>query len=73
MTSAKKREEPIEAVKLEISLKTDKLTAGKVKEAFPQARFKGGRCLLTLEGKEPSDVAEQMKVLAEKLRAAERI
>jgi hypothetical protein len=73
MTSAKRRNEPIESVKLEVSLKTDKNTAARVKEAFPEARIRAGRCELTLEGKEPSELAEKMKILAEKLRSAERL
>jgi len=73
MTSARRREEPIEAVKLEISIRTTRLMASKVKEVFPEARFRGGRCELTLEGRGPSEVAEKMKVLAEKLRTAERL
>ena len=73
MTSARRREEPIESVKLEISLRTDKGTAAKVKEAFPEARVRAGRCELTLEGREPSELAEKVKILAEKLRGAERL
>lgn len=73
MTSVRRREEPIEAVKLEISLRTDRRTASKVKEVFPEAKIKGGRCELTLEGREPSEVAEKVKALAERLRSAERL
>ena len=72
MTSAKRRE-PIEAVKLNVSLKTDSKTAGKVKDAFPEAKLRGGRCELTLSGSDPSELVEKMKVLAEMLRTAERL
>jgi hypothetical protein len=73
MTSARRRSEPIESVKLEVSLRTDKKTADRVKEAFPEARIRAGRCELTLEGREPSELAEKMKILAERLRGAERL
>ena len=72
MTSARRRDEPIESVKLQVSLRTDRGTAERVKEAFPEARIKGGRCELTLEGREPSELAEKMKLLAERLKSAEK-
>lgn len=73
MTSARRRDEPIDSVRLEVSLRTDRATAERVKEAFPQAKVRSGRCELTLEGREPAELAEKMKVLAEKLRGAERL
>jgi hypothetical protein len=69
MTSAKSRSDPIESIHLKISLKTDKATASRVKEAFPGVRMKSGSCEFIIEGKEPSDVAARAKELTEKLQA----
>jgi len=73
MTSARRRDEPIESVKLEVSLRTDRATAERVREAFPTARIRAGRCELTLEGVNPGELAESMRILADRLRHAERV
>ncbi|MDV3277248.1 MAG: hypothetical protein LYZ69_02130 [Nitrososphaerales archaeon] len=68
MTSARRRSDPIESIHLKISLKTDRATASRVKQAFPSARLKGGICELTIEGKEPSEVAAKAREMTEKLQ-----
>lgn len=69
MTSAKSRSDPIESIQLKISLKTDRATASKVKQAIPTARLKGGSCEFIIEGIEPSEVAAKARELSKKLQA----
>ena len=73
MTSPRRSQErPIESVELKISIRADRETSRKIKEAIPSAVTKGGACEVKITAQRPADVMEAAKVVLEKLRAIER-
>ena len=59
---------PIESVALKIRFRTDRETTAKIKELVPSAVVRGGVCEVRIEAEQPSEVAEQARVLLEKIR-----
>ncbi len=69
MISPRRRQDrPVESVALKITLRADRGTAARIKEAIPSAEVRGGVCRLSVEAREPAEVAEKAKVILEKLR-----
>lgn len=71
MTSPRRRQDrPIRSVTLRVAFRADKVTAAKIKKAFPAAVFRGEVCEVKIEAEEPSEVAGRAKELLEKIRTA---
>jgi len=70
MTSPRRRQDkPVESVALKITFRAGRETIARIREAIPSARVSGGVCHVSLEAKEPAEMAEKARVLLEKLRA----
>lgn len=69
MTSPRrKRDRPIESVALKITFRAGKEASEKIRLQFPGAKVRGGVCEVRIEGERPGEVAEQAKVLLERVR-----
>ena len=53
---------------LKIQFRADKETAARIRELVPSAVVRGGVCEVKIEAEQPAEVAEQAKVLLEKIR-----
>ncbi len=72
MTSPRQRQDrPIESVELRISLKTDRDTSTRIKDAIPSAVVRGGKCEVRIEARQPAEMVEKAKAVLERLRAIE--
>jgi di/tripeptidase len=56
-----RRDNPIEHVRLRITLRARKDTASQVRERIPGVKVKKGSIELIIEGKSPSEVVEKAK------------
>jgi len=63
-----KPDRPIGSVALKIQFRADKETAARIRELVPSAVVRGGVCEVKIEAEQPAEVAEQAKVLLEKIR-----
>ena len=71
MNSPRRRSDrPIRSVSLKITFSGGREELAKIREAFPSAVTRGGRCELWIDAEEPAQVAEKARALLEKLRAA---
>jgi len=71
LTSPRRRQDrPVESVALKITFRASRETTARIREAVPSVQVKGGVCRVTLEAKEPAEMAEKAKEILEKLRAA---
>jgi len=69
MTSPRRRQDrPVESLALKITFRAGSETTARIKEAIPSARVSDGVCHISLEAKEPAEMAEKARVLLEKLR-----
>jgi hypothetical protein len=72
LTSPRRRQDrPIESVELKITFHADRQTAAKIAEKFPSAIVRGGKCVVSIEGSSPGEVAERAKALLEQVRSVE--
>ena len=72
MTSPRRKQDsPIESVGLKITFRADRQTVAKIAEKFPSAMIRGGRCVVSIEGSTPGEVAERAKALLEQVRSVE--
>ena len=62
---------PVESLELRISIRADRETAGRIREAIPSAVVKGGACELKIEARRPADMVEKARAVLEQLRAIE--
>jgi hypothetical protein len=69
-TSPRQRpDRPIESVALKIQFRADRETTARIRELVPSAVVRGGVCEVKIEAEQPAEVAEQAKILLEKIRA----
>ena len=69
-TSPRQRpDRPIESVALKIQFRADRETTARIRKLVPSAVVRGGVCEVKIEAEQPAEVAEQAKVLLEKIRA----
>ncbi|MDG6911297.1 MAG: hypothetical protein JRN18_03010 [Nitrososphaerota archaeon] len=72
MTSPRRRQDsPIESVRLKVTFRADRETAAKIAEKLPSAVVRGGRCVVSIEGKSPGEIAEKAKALLDQVRSVE--
>ena len=67
----RRRDRPVGSVELRISIRADKATSRKIKEALPSAVETAGGCVVDFSAEEPEDVAVAARELLEKVRAIE--
>ncbi|MDG6900090.1 MAG: hypothetical protein JRN59_04790 [Nitrososphaerota archaeon] len=72
MTSPRRSQDsPIESVRLTVTFRADRQTAAKIAEKLPSAVVRGGRCVMSIEGNSPGEIAEKAKALLEQVRSVE--
>jgi len=68
-TSPKQKpDRPIESVALKIRFRADGETGARIRELVPSAVVRRGVCEVTIEAEHPAEVAEQARILLEKIR-----
>ncbi len=60
---------PVESVELRVSVKTDRVTARRIKRLFPSAKLKQGTCEIMLTGERPDELAAKAGEMLEGLRS----
>ncbi len=69
MTSRRPRQDrPIESVELKIKFRADRELSARIRQEIPSAVVNGGQCEVKIGGQEAGEVAEEARVLLEKLR-----
>jgi hypothetical protein len=69
MSSRRRRQDrPVESLALKITFRADRESAARIRELIPSAQVRGGLCRVSLEAKEPGEMAEKARDVLEKLR-----
>jgi hypothetical protein len=64
----RRQDRPIESLALKITFRADRDAATRIRDLIPTAQIRGGVCRVELEAKEPTEMAEKVREVLEKLR-----